>query len=689
MKQIYFLAMLFISAFSFAQTAVITSYVDATCSGATPRILEIYVDGTVDFTGWKIIKQTNGNGFAPGSTSRSEIDLSALGSKTNEFVYATNDEAGLAREFNITLDANDPNIVISGNINSNGDDAFQIIDNNDTVIDRFGEDGVQASSGVAWRHADTYVYRFDGVPANGGAFNVADFLIGALDLLDGQGDCDGTNSANALSNIVPLGSYSTVASTTPTINVSGDVTGLDYFEGNGPSNEGTITVSGRNLTSDINITSNSFEISETSGGTFSTSIGLQQQGGEVAVTTLYVRLAAGNTAGSYVEDINFVSGGAPSETVSVAGTVSAATPDVFISGGATAMNYNEGSGPSNEDSFAVSGRFLTGTDISVTVAAPFEISLSTGGSFSNQVSVPLTAGAADFVDVFVRLAAGQTAGPYSGLVTASSTGATDDTITVDGEVFAAANCPNVGDLIITEIFANPANANLSDGDGEYFEVYNTTGTAIDMQSFTIADDGSDSFTVNSSVVVPALGYVVFNRNGDTTTNGSITTNYEYGTSMSLANSADEIILICNGVEIDRVDYTGAWPIEDGIAAELSLSTFNSIDNDDLANWGEATNEFFTSNFGTPGAVNDFTLSSESLNITTFNMYPNPVSGNTLFIESSNGASMDIVIYSTLGQQVVKKNKVSSSMNISSLDTGIYIVRITQGTNSQTRKLIVE
>jgi hypothetical protein len=210
-----------------------------------------------------------------------------------------------------------------------------------------------------------------------------------------------------------------------------------------------------------------------------------------------------------------------------------------------------------------------------------------------------------------------------------------------------------------------------------------------MQSFTIADDGSDSFTVNSSVVVPALGYVVFNRNGDATTNGGVTTDYDYGATMSLANSADEIILICNGVEIDRVDYTGAWPIEDGIAAELSLSTFNSIDNDDITNWGEATNEFFTGNFGTPGIVNDFTLSSESLNMIAFNMYPNPVSGNTLFIESSNGASMTVAVYSTLGQQVINKKEVTSSVNISSLDTGIYIVQITQGTQVQTRKLIVE
>jgi surface antigen len=679
MKQTYLLMMLFISAITCAQGPIITLIVDGDCSGGNPKLLEIYADGPVDFANFSLENETNA-----GTTFGNTFSLAAFGTVTDGFIYVTTtgSAASITSEFPSLSGAT---IETSGTMNINGDDRVRIVDTNSNVIDQYGVSGTDGS-GAAWEYADSYAKRVDGTGPDSG-FTEGNWTIPGAGTLNNQGTCQMGTAFETL--IGGVGTYTTVASTTPEMTVGGDLTGLDYFENNGPSNEGTINVSGRNLTNDITVTSTVFEISETSGGTFSTSLSLQQQGGDIAATTLYVRLAAGNTAGSYVEDINFVSGGAPSETVSVAGTVSAATPDVFISGGATAMNYNEGSGPSNEDSFAVSGRFLTGTDISVTVAAPFEISLSTGGTFSSQVNVPVTNGTVDFVDVFVRLAAGQLEGTYTSTVTASSTGTTDDTIDVDGAVFATANCPNVGDLIITEIFANPANANLSDGDGEYFEVYNTTGTAIDMQSFTIADDGSDSFTVNSSVVVPALGYVVFNRNGDATTNGGVTTDYDYGTTMSLANSADEIILICNGVEIDRVDYTGAWPIEDGIAAELSLSTFNSIDNDDITNWGEATNEFFTGNFGTPGIVNDFTLSSESLNMITFNMYPNPVSGNTLFIESSNGASMTVAVYSTLGQQVINKKEVTSSVNISSLDTGIYIVQITQGTQVQTRKLIVE
>jgi hypothetical protein len=681
MKQTYLLAMLFISAFSFAQSPIITMILDGDCAGGNPKLLEIYADGLVDFANFSIENETNANmGFG------SNTSLAGLGTAQDEFVYltTTGSAAAIASEFPSLMNAN---ILAVGTLNVNGNDRIRIVDASMNVVDQYGVSGVDGS-GENWEYADSFAKRVDGTgPDNG--FTEANWTFGGNGFLNNEGTCQGGTQFETL--IGGIGTYTTTASTTPTINVSGAVNDLDYFENNGPSDEGSFTVSASNLTADVVVTvpSTDFEISDTSGGTFSQSITLQQQGGDVASTTIFVRLAAGLQSAVYTEDVSLVSGGAPTQTVTVTGEVEPDTPTVFITGSADGMNYNQGNGPSSEDSFAVSGRFLTDQTITVTVTAPFEISLTTSGVFTQQVDVPVVMGAAAFEDVFIRLAAGQPTNTYSGTVTASSTGATNDTLTVTGEVFAAANCPNVGDLIITEIFANPANVNLSDGDGEYFEVYNTTGAAIDMQSFTVSDDGSDSFTVNSSVVVPAFGYVVFNRNGDTTTNGGITTDYEYGTSMSLANSADEIILICNGVEIDRVDYTGAWPIEDGIAAELSLSTLNSIDNDDMANWGEATNEFFTSNFGTPGAINDFTLSNDSLNKVSFKMYPNPATGNTLFIKSSNGASMSIAIYSTLGQQVMNKKNVSSSINISSLETGIYIVQIRQGTSLQTRKLIVE
>ncbi len=228
MKRITMLLMAFMFwTFGHAQDAIITGYVDSPCSGADGRTVEIYVNGTVDFTGWNLVRQSNGGGFT------TNLDLSSLGSLTDEFAYITNDEATLDAEFSIN--STNDNVIENGGISSNGDDAFQLVDASDVVIDRFGEDGVDGS-GTDWEHTDTYYYRNDGATANAGVFDAINWTIGALDALDGQGTCNGEA---ALSTIVPLGSY------TPNLSSSGEtcanpiaITGLPYTTSDDTANYG-------------------------------------------------------------------------------------------------------------------------------------------------------------------------------------------------------------------------------------------------------------------------------------------------------------------------------------------------------------------------------------------------------------------------------------------------------------------
>ena len=186
-------------------TALITGYIDSTCSNADGRTVEIYVDGTVDFsTGWSLERQANGGGFT------SSIDISGFGSITDDFVYITNDAATLDAEFSINT-----NVIENGTISSNGDDAFQLLDDADNVIDRLGEDGVDGS-GTAWEHENTYVYRNDGSTPNAGTFDASNWTVGALDLLNNEGICNG---GNPFSDTVPFGSFSTTASNTANIQI--------------------------------------------------------------------------------------------------------------------------------------------------------------------------------------------------------------------------------------------------------------------------------------------------------------------------------------------------------------------------------------------------------------------------------------------------------------------------------------
>lgn len=99
---------------------------------------------------------------------------------------------------------------------------------------------------------------------------------------------------------------------------------FSYNEGNGPSTEQTIDVSGIYLKSDITITAPiGFEVSETSGSGFGSSLTLTSISGTVSSTTVYVRLADGlsSAASPYTGDINISSLDAINVDIPVEGIV--------------------------------------------------------------------------------------------------------------------------------------------------------------------------------------------------------------------------------------------------------------------------------------------------------------------------------------------------------------------------------
>jgi len=104
------------------------------------------------------------------------------------------------------------------------------------------------------------------------------------------------------------------------------LTGLTTTYGTASSNN-TFDVSGASLTTDININAPSgFEVSTSPGSGFATSITLTQIAGSVALTPIYVRIAASsNVAGSpYSGNISLSTTGHPTIDVAIANsTVSA------------------------------------------------------------------------------------------------------------------------------------------------------------------------------------------------------------------------------------------------------------------------------------------------------------------------------------------------------------------------------
>ena len=98
--------------------------------------------------------------------------------------------------------------------------------------------------------------------------------------------------------------------------------------------------------------------------------------------------------------------------------------------------YPQGTGPSTEQSFTISGNSLS-TNITITPATDYEISTGTGASFvaTNPITLTVSNGGVSLTTIYVRLKAGLTTALYNNeTITASSGGATSKTITCNGSV---------------------------------------------------------------------------------------------------------------------------------------------------------------------------------------------------------------------------------------------------------------
>jgi len=73
----------------------------------------------------------------------------------------------------------------------------------------------------------------------------------------------------------------------------------------------------------------------------------------------------------------------------------------------------------------------------------------------------------------------------------------------------------------------------------------------------------------------------------------------------------------------------------------------------------------------------------------FDIYPNPVSDGFFRIKTLNNAERTIDIYDVLGKLVFFKTTKKNLIDVSTLKSGIYIIKVYELGNSATRKLIIK
>jgi hypothetical protein len=106
--------------------------------------------------------------------------------------------------------------------------------------------------------------------------------------------------------------------------------------------------------------------------------------------------------------------------------------------------------------------------------------------------------------------------------------------------------------------------------------------------------------------------------------------------------------------------------------------------------GESDNASATTPFPI-GTYSNATASTSNNTITGFNAYPNPVKGNSLTVTTSSTEAKTVNIFNVLGRKVFSQrfSSMNKIMDISGISSGVYIMKVSEGNNIATKKLIIE
>ena len=147
----------------------------------------------------------------------------------------------------------------------------------------------------------------------------------------------------------------------------------------------------------------------------------------------------------------------------------------------------------------------------------------------------------------------------------------------------------ISDLVITEIMANPAS--ISDSKGEWFELYNPTGTTINLRDSILGDDGSDRHVIETDLLILPGRFLTLARSDSP----GFVPDYVYR-NFTLGNGNDEIsILDLSGGGI-YFDYSSGF-----VAAGISNALSDLSDPTSPFVLSSQTTGFYSGDVGTPGS----------------------------------------------------------------------------------------
>ena len=182
---------------------------------------------------------------------------------------------------------------------------------------------------------------------------------------------------------------------------------------------------------------------------------------------------------------------------------------------------------------------------------------------------------------------------------------------LDGTTFTAfvdelaPTSPGSNELVVAEFMRDPSK--VSDSEGEWIELAGARTTEpVSLDLVQVTDLAGDSFTLRTSIRLDAGEEILLGIDGLPGRNGGYRPHIVWPIGSSdLINTNDTILLRRSGSDIDRVDYTTAWPGSSGRSAERMDLAAGPVQ----SNFTDGVSPYGLGDLGTPGEDNDSDITS--------------------------------------------------------------------------------
>lgn len=242
---------------------------------------------------------------------------------------------------------------------------------------------------------------------------------------------------------------------------------------------------------------------------------------------------------------------------------------------------------------------------------------------------------------------------------------------------------NLGGVYLNEIHYDNDGADT----GEFIEVAGPAGTDLSIYTVTLYNGSASQLKVYGTPVVLS-GTISDEGSGF----GTFVINYP---SNGIQNGAPDgfALSYTTNTDVQFLSYEGTFTPTDGPAAGV-LSIDIGVEESfpypgQSLEFDEGTGAWGISYTATPGVfAQGNILSTKENQIDGFELYPNPTSEAFVNIKSDNRTPIKVSVFDILGKQVIQRTVTNNRLNISNLNTGVYILRAQQDNAFTTRKLVI-